>query len=149
MKNLLNKAIACAIVMTTCFNCSVEPIENNQFEMPLKASLETEEIQVSQDIQDPCSGQDPQARITNNGTTTVTLEIANMEGTILHTVADLAPGAVSGYLTFAPDDIIFNVSKDAINVMDEKVSHNMSTCMSFDMEVGADNNLVPSNPINL
>lgn len=145
MKNLLNLAIACAVVTIICFSCSNEPIETSQFEMPLEADAPTTFFEML----DPCSEQDPRARITNNGTTTVTLQIATIEGTILHTVADLAPGAVSGYLTFAPNEIIFDISKDDINVVDEKVTHTMETCMSYDIEVGADNNLVPSSPVNL
>ena len=145
MKNLLKHAIACAIVMTTCFNCSDESIENNQFE----ASYETENPTAFQDTLDPCTTQDPQARLTNNGTSAVTLQIANLDGTILHTVANLAPGNASGYLTFAPDNIIFNVTKSTIGVGDEKVIYEMNTCMSFDMEVGTDDNLMPSTPITL
>lgn len=145
MKNLLKRAIVCAIVMTTCFNCSDEPIENNQFE----SSFETENPLAFQDSQDPCADQDPQARLTNNGTSEVTLEIANMDGTMLHTVEDLAPGDSSGYLTFAPDNIIFNVTKTAFGVGDDKIIFEMDTCMSFDMEVGADDNLIPSTPVNL
>lgn len=145
MKNLLNTSIACAIVLTTCYSCSIEPIETN----PIETSLETEDLAAFQDVQDPCVDQDPQARITNNGTTPVTLEIANMEGTILHTVTDLAPGNVSGYLTFAPDSMMFSITKGFTGVGDEKVTHEMTTCMSYDMEIGPDNNLIPSAPVNL
>lgn len=145
MKNLLNYAIAFAIVTTTCLSCSVEQVEIEATE----TALDFEQPAVSFDVMDPCDNQDPQARITNNGTTSVTLEIANMEGTILHTVTDLAPGNASGYLTFAPDTIIFSVTKSVTGVGDDKVSHEMTTCMSFDMEVGPDNVLLPSVPFAL
>ncbi|MDG5491534.1 hypothetical protein [Psychroserpens sp. SPM9] len=141
MKNLLKNTIACVIVMTSCFNCSVESIENDQLEASM---LESSALQL-----DPCSNQDPQARITNNGTVPVTLEIATIDGTILHTVVDLAPGSVSGYLTFASDDIIFNVSKNTTGITDEKVTHTMEQCMSFDMEVDTDNYLIDTVPVSL
>lgn len=145
MKNLLNKAIASAIVLTTCFNCSTESIESNQ----LETSFVTEEPTLFQDTQDPCVDQDPRARISNNGSTSVTLEIANLEGTILHTVADLSPGNVSGFLTFAPDNMVFIVTKGTTGVADEKVTYDMTSCMSYDMEIGPDNNLTSSTPVNL
>ncbi|MCD2258770.1 hypothetical protein [Psychroserpens luteolus] len=140
MKNLLKNAIACAIVMTTCFNCSVESIESDQFD---------NSILENQNTQDPCSDQDPQARITNNGTVSITLQIANIDGTLLHTVSNLAPGDASGYLTFSADDIIFNVSKNTTGISDEKVVYTMDQCMSFDMEVDVDNYLTSSTPQNL
>ncbi|MEH6538046.1 MAG: hypothetical protein V7719_16710 [Psychroserpens sp.] len=140
MKNLLNNTIACVIVMTACFNCSVESIENEQLEQSL---FETP------DPLDPCSNQDPQARITNSGTVAVTLQIATIDGTILHTVTNLASGSASGYLTFAADDIIFNVSKNTTGISDEKVVYTMEQCMSFDIEVDLDNYLTNSIPVNL
>ncbi|WP_298901649.1 hypothetical protein [uncultured Psychroserpens sp.] len=140
MKNLLKNAIACAIVMTTCFNCSVESIENEQFENV---------IPENQNTQDVCENQDPQARITNNGTISITLEIATTDGVVLQTAQDLAPGTSSSYLTFEANDIIFNVVKNATGFNDEKVVHTMNQCMSFDMEVGIDNYLISSSPEDL
>lgn len=136
MKNLLKNTIACAIVMTTCFNCSVESVEEQSFETPINQNV-------------LCVDQDPQARITNNGTISITLQIATLDGTILHTVQDLAPGNTSSYLTFAPSDIIFNVIKNTTGVTDDKVVFTMGQCMSFDMEVDSSNALVGNSPSNL
>jgi hypothetical protein len=140
MKNLLKNAIACAIVTSTLFSCSVESIENNLTESSIAESSEP---------QFDCSGQDPQARITNNGTISITLQIASSDGTVLHTVDNLAPGSASGFLTFAPDEIIFNISKNTTGVQDDKVLFTMDQCMSFDMVVGSDNYLVAGSPDNL
>ena len=139
MKNLLNNAIACAIVMTTLFSCSNESIENNQIEEALLDTPSTEN----------CFNQDPQARITNNGTISIKLQIVSTDGTILHTVDNIMPGDASGFLTFAPDDIIFNISKNTTGLQDDKVVHTMDLCMSFDMELGTDNYLVAGSPENL
>ncbi|WP_299336759.1 hypothetical protein [uncultured Psychroserpens sp.] len=136
MKNLLKNAIACAIVITTCFSCSVESIEEQQ-------------LLDNQIAQDPCADQDPQARITNNGTIAVTLQIATIDGTILHTVQDLAPGNTSSYLSFASGDIIFNVIKNTTGVSDNKVVFAMDQCMSYDMEIDSNNDLLPNTPVNL
>ena len=143
MKNLLKNAIACAIVMSTLFNCSVESIESIENE-----SLEASAPESSNPLFD-CSGQDPQARITNNGTISITLQIASIDGTVLHTVDNLAAGSASGFLTFAPDEIIFNISKNTTGIQDDKVVFVMDQCMSFDMVLGADNYLVAGSPENL
>ena len=142
MKNLL-KAIFAFAIMSTCYTCTVESYE----ETPLEETLITTVAPNS--LPPPCVDQDPQARITNNGTIAVTLEIAAADGTILHTVADLAPGNVSGYLTFAPGDIIFNVEKNTTGESDEKLIYTMDQCMSFDIEVAPDNNSTGSTPVNL
>jgi hypothetical protein len=144
MKNLLKYTLACAIVMTTCFSCSVESIENEQLEDSFVI-----ENSVTPNTQDPCTGQDPQARITNNGTVSVTLRIVTVEGVVLHTVQDLAPGNNSSYLMFAEGDVIFDVSKNTTGISDEKVVYSMGECTSFDIEVDTDNYLTNAVPQNL
>jgi hypothetical protein len=144
MKNLLKNTIACAIVMTTCFSCSVEPIESEQLEESVALNNST-----TPNTQDPCSGQDPQARITNNGTVAVTLQIATLEGVVLHTVQDLAPGNASSYLMFAEGDTIFSIEKNTTGINDEKVVYAMGECMSFDIEVDTDNLLTTAVPVVL
>jgi len=140
MKNLLKNAIACAIVTSALFSCSVESIENELLESSFEATSEP---------QFDCSGQDPQARITNNGTISITLQIASIDGTILHNVENIAAGSASGFLTFAPEEVIFNISKNTTGIQDDKVVFMMDQCMSFDMELGADNYLVAGTPVNL
>ncbi|MBR9914615.1 MAG: hypothetical protein GYB32_07275 [Algicola sp.] len=145
MKNLLKHAIACAIVFTSCFNCSVESLQDE----PTDVNNAIESSTVTQAFDPVCDAQDPQARITNNGTIAVTLEIATSEGIVLHTVSNLSPGNASSYLAFAADDIIFNVIKNTTGVTDEKVVYTMDQCMSFDIEVGSDNYLIETVPVNL
>lgn len=144
MKNLLINTIVCAIVMTTCFSCSVESIDEEQLLDDLSI-----DNSIGPDTQDPCSGQDPQARLTNNGTVSVTLQIATTDGTVLHTVQSLAPGNTSSYLSFAEGDIIFSVEKNTTGLGDEKVVYDMNQCMSFDIEVDTDNYLTSATPQNL
>ncbi|MFT5847491.1 MAG: hypothetical protein ACJARX_000080 [Psychroserpens sp.] len=140
MKNLLNNAIACAIVSLTLFSCSVESIKNDLIEEEL---LETP-VTLSE-----CVNQDPQAGITNNGSIPITFQIVTVDGTVLHSVENISPGTASGFLTFAPDDIVFNISKNTTGLQDEKVVFTMNQCMSFDIELGTDNNLVAGAPETL
>ena len=69
-----------------------------------------------------------------------------MDGTVLHLVENIAPGNSSGFLTFAPDDIVFNISKNTTGIQDDKVVFTMNQCMSFDMVLGADNYLAAGSP---
>lgn len=135
MKNLLKNTIACAVVLSACLNCSVESTEEQSFDTPI--------------TQAACIDQDPQARLMNNGSIAVTLQIATLDGTILHTVQDLAPGNTSSYLSFDSGDIIFNVSKNTTGVSDDKVVFTMGQCMSYEMEVDSSNTLVGNTPDNL
>ena len=143
MKNLLKNAIACAIVMSLLVNCSVESVEIMDSELlEQSAPMLLEVLMV-------CADQDPQASITNNGTIPVTFEILTLDGTILHTIPNIAPGNSSGYLTFAPDEIVFNISKNTTGLQDDKIIFVMNHCMSFDLELGFDNYLVAATPYDL
>tara|TARA_B100000809_G_C15092686_1_gene513807 strand:+ start:400 stop:822 length:423 start_codon:yes stop_codon:yes gene_type:complete len=140
MKNLLNNAIACAIVTSMLFSCSHESIEAEQSEayIPKTPSAQAD-----------CLDQDPQAGITNNGTISINLQIASIDGTILHNIENIAAGSTSGFLTFAPNEVIFNISKNTTGIQDDKVVFVMGQCMSFNMVLGADNYLVAGTPENL
>jgi hypothetical protein len=143
MKNLLKNALACAVVMSLFVNCTVESVETMNSEL-LKQSTPT-----LFEVLTVCVDQDPQASITNNGTIPVTFEILTLDGTILHTIPNIAPGNSSGYLTFAPDEIVFNISKNTTGLQDDKIVFVMNQCMSFDLELGATNYLVAGTPYAL
>ncbi|MFT6731442.1 MAG: hypothetical protein ACJA1H_002783, partial [Glaciecola sp.] len=137
MKNLLKNAIACAIVMSMLFSCSYESIETEQTEAFLQEAPSS---------QADCLDQDPQAGITNNGTISINLQITSIDGTILHNIENIAAGSSSGFLTFAPSEVIFNISKNTTGIQDDKVVFTMDQCMSFNMVLGADNYLVAGSP---
>jgi len=135
MKNLL-KYIASAILLLTLLNCTSETLGNNDPEIL--------EIQPSFDI-NACVGDNPEARITNNGTVSIDLDILNESGDVIGFVHNLAPGNTSNWLSFSPGDILFSVSNDFFE--DEKVVYAMDICMTFDMEVDASNKLTSAVPI--
>ncbi len=142
--NLTNKAIAFAIVFTTFFNCSIESIDNSQSE----SLIVQEEIQTVTEST-TCSGSNPTARITNNGTVIVDFEILTIDGTLLDSEYSLAPGESSSWKTFDQGDIIFSITNEDPNINDLKVAYNMSACMEFDMEIGPDNLLTTATPESL
>ena len=70
MKNLL-KAIACAIVVFTCYNCSVESAATIQ-EESLLSQEDVIDLEVPEVL---CTSQDPQAILTNNSLVAVDFEV--------------------------------------------------------------------------
>ena len=137
MKNLL-KTIAFAILLTTLYNCTSEPLDDFDQEQIL-----IENVQQPADVAN-CSGDNPEARITNNGSVSVDLDIFNEDGDIVGFVHNLAPGNTSNWISFPPGDILFAVSNDTYE--DEKVVYTMTTCMIFDMEFESDNSLSGQTP---
>ena len=137
MKTYLTKAIACAIVLTTCFSCSIEPIDN-----PQSITITSEES-----LLDPCTGVNPTARLTNNGDVNFDLEIYTIDGILLNHEYNIAPGSASTWKSFVPGETMFSVTNSTYE--DEKVIYTMNTCMEFDMEIGVDNKLTSATPVTL
>lgn len=135
MKTLL-KYIASAILLLALLNCTSEPLSNENPEI-----IET---QTALDV-NACVGENPEARITNNGTVPIDLDILNENGDVVGFVHNLAPGNTSNWLSFLPGEILFAVSNDFFE--DEKVVYTMAICMTFDMEVDGANTLTSAVPI--
>ncbi len=137
MKRLLIP-LAVATIAISAFNCSVEPLDFS----PQEISVYLEDI--SLDANDPCVGSNPEARITNNGTVPMNLDILDENGNVVGFVYNLLPGNTSTWISFPPGEIMFSVSNDFVE--DEKVIYEMTTCMIFDMEVAPDNKLTSAEP---
>lgn len=141
MKNLL-KTIALVIVLTTCYNCTTESVDNIQEEL-----IANSDVSVLDAPNVACSGTIPQARLTNNGTVPFNLEIYSMEGTLLNHEYNITPGNTTSWKPFIEGETLFSVTNDTFE--DEKVIYTMGTCMEFDMEIGIDNKLTSATPEQL
>ena len=139
MKRLLI-CVALATMVLTSFNCSDEPIGYTEQELNIifDNDISTEANNVD------CVGSNPEARITNNGTVPMNLDILDQDDNVVGFVHNLLPGDTSSWIAFPPGEILFSVSNDFFE--DEKVVYVMNTCMIFDMEVAADNNLSSAEP---
>jgi len=93
-----------------------------------------------------CTNQDPKARITNNGTTNVDLEIYNVNGDLVGHEYSVEPGHHSDWIEFSCGETTFLVSTGSA---DKLVVINMGTCMMYDMEVGSNNQLVSNQAVQL
>lgn len=127
MKNLL-KAIACAIVVSTCYNCSVESTEtvqeNSQFSQEEITSIEVPEIQ--------CVAQDPQAILTNNSLIPANFEVFDQFGLLMTHAYGVPAGNVSPTLTFPDGMTTFVVSTSSST---KEIKIDMGNCMVYEVEI--------------
>ncbi|MEZ4855852.1 MAG: hypothetical protein R2812_05205 [Gelidibacter sp.] len=143
MKTNLLSRIACAMLLFSAFNCSVEPVEQIQ---SISNSINAV-VSINDETNPPCTGLDPKVRITNNGTLIIDLEIYNDEGAFINSEIGIAPGSVSDWMTFTEGTTLFVVR--STNVYGEKAQYIMSNCTALNMELGADNHLVAVEPETL
>ena len=128
------------MVMTTCFNCSVEPIENSQTE-----TLSIQEIAISnQAAAMNCNGSNPKARISHNGTLPADYEIYDASGAFIGAAYDVMPGSISDWITFPAGNVIFNITIDSMS--DQKVGFSMETCTELNMQLDSNNELMDVQP---
>ncbi len=135
MKTNLLKAIALAIVMTPLYNCSVEPTD--QLEQQL-AVVPLSSVEQSQEVS-ACSGENPRARLINNGTLTFNFRIYSTTGSLLGSEANLEPGEISDWKTFPNGQSLFSIT--AVDFNGEKVSHLMDFCTEVSLEIDSNNQL--------
>ena len=138
--NLLKNAVALAIVMTTCFNCSVEEIDNSEVNLITEQTTNIVEQQEAV----TCNGSNPKSRITNNGTIPLDLEIFDASGNLIDGAYGVQPSSTSSWLSFPEGTTIFNVTIN--NIQDQKVGFNMETCTELDMIVDVNHVLVGTSP---
>ncbi len=149
MKYLL-KYFALTVLVLSFFNCVVEPMEfldgtSNALVEEIENSV-LGEAATAVSTDSSCNDQDPKARITNNGTVDVDLEIYDIDGNLIAHEYNLEPGHHSDWKDFSSGEVSFLVS---ISNSDKLVVVEMGTCMMFDMEIGTNNQLVSDTPIQL
>jgi hypothetical protein len=141
MKNLL-KAIACAIVVSTCYNCSVESADSIQDE--LLVSQEATADFVLPEVQ--CANQDPQAVLTNNSLLSADFEVFDQFGLLMTHAYGVSAGDTSPTLTF-PDGITTFVVSTLNSTKEIKID--MGNCMSYEVVINEFNQLNTDVPIQL
>lgn len=132
MKYLLK--FSALVMVLTLFNCVTEPMEFT--DGPVNAMVEEIENSVSADYS--CENQAPKARIVNNGTLAVDLEIYDVDGNMVAHEYEIEPGEYTDWVEFSEGETTFLISNpDA----DKVIVKDMNTCMIFDMVVGSNNQL--------
>lgn len=135
MKYLL-KNIAYAILLLSVFNCTTESVDNSQ---ESSSTIQPQEVNLDTPDVNTCNDQDPKARITNNGTIDVNLEIYNESGTLVGQAYNVTPGHTSSWNEFSVGEVTFVVSNVNAN---KAIVLDMDTCTVYDMVVGANNQLM-------
>ncbi len=138
MKTNLLKCAACAVLILSVFNCSVEPIQQiEQF------TVNTESIDET-----TCVGSQPIARIVNSGTVTVNFEIYNSNLELLNSETNVASEDTSSWLSFEEgNNTLFVVT--FIDMKGEKIQQETELCTSIEFFVNSDNELSVNDVINL
>ncbi len=129
LNNIVIKNIAIVlitIVLLSFLNCTTETVDN------------------SQDSSNISLIQEPQARVTNNGTTVVDLEIYDINGILVAQENGIEPGKTSSLKTFSAGETTFVVSSansDKIIVLD------MDAQMTNNMVIASNNQISSNQPI--
>ena len=141
MKTYLTKAIAFAIVITTCYNCSVESVNNIETQ-----SNSVVQIDPPLEVDDVCVTQDPQAKMTNNSLLNANFEVFNQSGTLITHDYGVLPGAESSVLSFTSEIVKFVIStSESI----KEIEIDMGNCMVYEVTIDEDNQLDTDQPIQL
>lgn len=84
-----------------------------------------------------CKGEDPSARVINNGTNKVSVQIKTSGGNT-ENINNVDPGTSSSYRSYAPGLITFTIS---VNNNSYEKSITMSECCDYDITIDKNNNI--------
>jgi hypothetical protein len=84
-----------------------------------------------------CKGEDPRARIINNGTKKASVQIKTSGGNTVN-INNIEPGTSSEYSSYAPGQVTFVVT--VANTNFEK-TYEMKQCFDYDIAIDANNNI--------
>ena len=90
-----------------------------------------------------CKGEDPSARIINNGTQVASVQIKTSGGNTVN-INTVAPGTSSPYSSYAAGQVTFTIK---MNNVDYVKTVDLSTCYKYDIAIDASNNIT-STPID-
>ncbi len=86
-----------------------------------------------------CRREDPRARIINNGTKMVSVQIKTSGGNT-ENINNIAPGTISNYRSFAPGNVTFTTTVDNKDNYVKTIP--MTLCYEYDIAVDENNNIV-------
>ena len=136
MKNLLKLSVFAGILLSLS-SCSVESIE----------TIEDEQLTIENSL--TCSGLNPEARLTNNGTVPFGFKIYNSNFDMIVEHLNVAPGSSTTWGSFPEGDIFFSIISSTTGVADIKTQLPMTNCSIYDLTVDSSNLLLDGAPIDL
>lgn len=84
-----------------------------------------------------CSGEQPRARVVNNGTASVSVQIKTSGGNT-ENINNIASKVSSDYRSYAPGDVTFTIS---VGKNDFVKTVSMSDCYEYDITIDEKNNI--------
>ena len=90
-----------------------------------------------------CKGEDPRARIINNGTQKASVQIKTTGGNTVN-INNVDPGTTSDYSSYASGQVTFTITVKSTPFV--KIT-DMSKCYDYDIAIDANNNIT-STPID-
>ena len=84
-----------------------------------------------------CDGEDPEARIVNNGTETASVQIKTTGGNTVN-LNNIDPGEESEYVSYAPGEVVFTITVKQMELID---TVEMSTCYYYDIMIDSTDNI--------
>lgn len=84
-----------------------------------------------------CKGEDPSARIINNGTEKASVQIKTSGGSTVN-LNNVDPGTSSSSSSYAPGEVVFTITVANIDYVETVV---MLECYDYDIAIDANNNI--------
>jgi len=90
---------------------------------------------------DDCDGENPRAKLINNGTDVADVQIKTSGGNT-DNINNIAVGDSSPWESFAPGDVEFTITVK--NVTPTYLTINMKECMDYEIRIDSTNNVEPT-----
>ena len=87
---------------------------------------------------DRCDGEDPSARIVNNGTETASVQIKTSGGNTVN-LNNIDPETSSEYVAYAPGEVVFTITISQSELIDTVM---MDECYYYDITIDSNNAIV-------
>ena len=84
-----------------------------------------------------CKGENPNARIINNGTSNASVQVKTSGGNTIN-INNVASGTASAYASYAAGDVTFTITVSTVNYVK---TVNVSQCYNYDIAIDASNNI--------
>jgi len=76
-----------------------------------------------------CNGEDPAARIVNEGSEKASVQIKTSGGNT-ENINNIQPGTSSGYVSYAPGEVVFTATVDSVLFVDTVLNASITTSLS-------------------
>ncbi|HBG69527.1 MAG: hypothetical protein A2W93_13440 [Bacteroidetes bacterium GWF2_43_63] len=84
-----------------------------------------------------CNGEDPAARIVNEGSEKASVQIKTSGGNT-ENINNIEPGTSSAYVSYAPGEVVFTATVDSVLFVDTVF---MSECFDYDIIINENNTI--------